>query len=85
MVDPKLGEIFKKGVSIYDQITGEHIGWLHPTDTAVKDLDPYSIASMRQYADTKNDILWRQYGTLYDFSGIEKWTKMERDNQGRPT
>ena len=84
-LEEKKGEIFKKDVSIFDIVTGENIGFIHEADKEVKDLDPYSIASMRHYADTKTDILERQFGIMYDFSVVEKWNKQERDNSGRVT
>ena len=37
---------------------------------------------MRKYADSKNDILCREFGRIYDFSEI-KWDKQQRDNDGR--
>ena len=40
---------------------------------------------MRKYADSKNDILWRQYRLMYDFSEINKWKTEKRDDQGRLT
>ena len=76
--DKQIDNIFKKGVSIYDRITGNDIGYSHPTDTKITDLDPTSIKSMRKYADTKNDILCREFGRVYDFSEI-KWDKQEYD------
>lgn len=56
-------------------------GYSQPTDTKVADLDPTSIKSMREYADTKNDILCREFGRIYDFSQI-KWDKEQRDIDG---
>ncbi|MBO7652625.1 MAG: hypothetical protein J6S84_07945 [Bacteroidales bacterium] len=79
-VSEKMDLIFKKGISFYDQFTGDVPGYLRDTDTDVKDLDPYSIASMRTYAESKNDILERQFGRLYDFSTI-KWDKEEKDEK----
>ena len=84
-VEEKKDEIFKNGVSIFDIVTGKNIGFMHEADKDVKDLDPYSPASMRQYADTKSDILERQFGIMYDFSGIKKWDKENRDGSGRLT
>ena len=85
LVEDKQDLIFKKDVSIFDQITGDGIGFLFEADKNVKDLDPKSIASMRKYADSKNDILWRQYRLMYDFSEINKWKTEKRDDQGRLT
>ncbi|MDD6001858.1 MAG: hypothetical protein PUC50_06675 [Bacteroidales bacterium] len=79
--DQQIDNIFKKGVSIYDRITGDDIGYSQPTDTKITDLDPTSIKSMREYADTKNDILCREFGRIYDFSQI-KWDKEQRDING---
>lgn len=81
----KMDLIFKKGTSFYDQFTGDIPGYLRDTDSEVKGLDPHSIASMRAYAESKNDILERQFGRLYDFSCIKKWDKEKKDKQGRPT
>ncbi len=72
--------IFKKGISFYDQFTSQETGYYHDTDKDVKDLDPNSIASMRTYAESKNDILERQFGRLYDFSTV-KWDKEEKDEK----
>ena len=80
--DKQIDNIFKKGVSVYDCITGDEIGYSRPTDTQITDLDPTSIKSMRKYADSKNDILCREFGRIYDFSEI-KWDKQQRDNDGR--
>ena len=81
-VSEKMDSIFKKGLSFYD-LFGDTPGNLRETDTGVKDLDPHSIASMRQYAESKNDILERQFGRLYDFSCIKKWDKEKKDKLGR--
>ncbi|MBQ3689518.1 MAG: hypothetical protein II937_06590 [Bacteroidales bacterium] len=85
LVDEKKDLIFKKDVSIFDKITGENIGFTYEADKNVKTLDPNSIASMRKYAESQNDILYRQFGPRYDFSDIDKWTKEKRDDQGRLT
>ena len=85
LVDEKKDLIFQKDVSIFDKITGENIGFMHEADKDVKDLDPTSIVSMRKYAESKNDILWRQYGVMYDFNCIDKWKTEKRDDQGRLT
>ena len=84
MVSEKKDLIFKKGVSLFDQITGQNIGFIHDADKDVNGLDPYSISSMREYADTKNDILERQFGIVYDFNYI-KWDNVQKDGQGRLT
>jgi len=81
----KMDLIFKKGICFYDQFDSDTPGNLRDTDTDVKNLDPYSIASMRTYAESKNDILERQFGRLYDFSCIKRWDKETKDKQGRPT
>ena len=85
LVDEKKDLIFKKDVSIFDKITGENIGFNYEADKDVKNLDPTSTASMREYANSQNDILYRQFGPRYDFSDIDKWTKEKRDEQGRLT
>jgi len=85
LVDEKKDIIFQQGISIFDKITGKNIGFLHDADKDVKNLDPKSIASMRKYADSKNDILERQYGRLYDFSDVKKWDNEKRDDKGRLT
>jgi hypothetical protein len=77
--------IFKKDISFYDLFDSDTPGNLRDTDTDVKNLDPHSIASMRAYAESKNDILERQFGRLYDFSCIKRWDKETKDKQGRPT
>lgn len=84
MVNDKKDLILRKGVSIYDNVTGENIGFTHDADKKAKDLNPKSIESMRQYADSKNDILERQFGRQYEFSSYE-WDKQKNDAQGRPT
>lgn len=78
----KMDMIFKKGISFYDQFTGNDIGFILDTDKAPKDLDTKSIASMRAYADSKNDILVRQFAWLYDFSTIKEWDKEKKDKEG---
>ncbi|MBR4264821.1 MAG: hypothetical protein IKQ46_02065 [Bacteroidales bacterium] len=85
LVDEKKDLIFQKDVSIYDKVTGENIGFMYAADKDVKTLDPTSIASMRKYAESKNDILCRQFGPMYDFSGIDKWKTEKRDDQNRLT
>lgn len=77
--------IFKKDISFYDQFSDKETGYYRDTDKEAKGLDPNSIASMRAYAGSKNDILERQFGRMYDFSGIKKWDKEKKDKQGRPT
>ncbi|MBO4615161.1 MAG: hypothetical protein J5709_08595 [Bacteroidales bacterium] len=81
----KMDLIFKKGISFYDQFSSQETGYYRDTDKAVKGLDPQSIASMRAYAESKNDILERQFGRMYDFRSIKKWDKEKKDKQGRPT
>ena len=76
----KMNLIFKKGISFYDQFAGDVTGYLRDTDTDIKDLDTKSIASMRAYAESKNDILERQFGRLYDFSTV-KWDKEKKDEK----
>lgn len=78
----KMDLIFKKDISFYDLFDSDTPGNLRDTDTDVKNLDPHSIASMRAYAESKNDILERQFGRLYDFSSIKKWDKEKKDNLG---
>lgn len=78
----KMDLIFKKGTSFYDQFTGNDIGFILDTDKAPKDFDTKSIASMRAYADSKNDILVRQFAWLYDFSTIKEWDKEKKDKEG---
>lgn len=84
LVDKEKELVLKSNESIYDKVTGESIGFLHDADKNVKGLDPRSIESMRQYADSKNDILERQFGRQYEFDGY-KWDKQTNDAQGRPT
>lgn len=79
-VSEKMNLIFKKGISFYDQFAGDVPGYQRDTDTDIKDLDTKSIASMRTYAESKNDILERQFGRLYDFSTV-KWDKEEKDEK----
>ena len=79
-VSEKMDLIFKKGISFYDQFAGDVPGYQRDTDTDIKDLDTKSIASMRTYAESKNDILERQFGRLYDFSTV-KWDKEEKDEK----
>ena len=74
--------IFKKGISFYDQFSSQETGYYRDTDKGVKGLDPKSIASMRAYAESKSDMLERQFGRMYDFSGIKKWDKEKKDNLG---
>jgi len=76
----KMDLIFKKGISFYDQFTGNDIGFILDTDKAAKDLDTKSLASMRAYADSKNDILVRQFAWTYDFSAV-KWDKEVKDEK----
>ncbi|MBQ3832224.1 MAG: hypothetical protein II815_03520 [Bacteroidales bacterium] len=79
-VSEKMDLIFKKGTSFYDQFAGDVPGYIRDTETDIKDLDTKSIASMRAYAESKNDILERQFGRLYDFSTV-KWDKEEKDEK----
>ena len=74
--------IFKKGISFYDQFSDKETGYYRDTDKEAKGLDPKSNASMRAYAESKDDILERQFGRLYDFSCIKKWDKEKKDNLG---
>ena len=85
LVEEKKDLIFQKDVSIFNKITGENIGFTFEADKEVKNLDPKSITSMREYAESKNDILCRQFGPIYDFSVIDKWKTEKRDEQGRLT
>ena len=78
----KMDMIFKKGISFYDQFTGNDIGFILDTDKAPKNLDTKAIASMRAYADSKNDILVRQFAWMYDFSAIKEWGKELKDKEG---
>ncbi len=78
----KMDMIFKKGISFYDQFTSQETGYYRDTDKGVKGLDSHSIASMRAYAESKDDILERQFGRMYDFSGIKKWDNEKKDNLG---
>ncbi len=71
----KMDMIFKEGISFYDQFSGNDIGFILDTDKAPKNLDTKSIASMRAYADSKNDILVREFAWMYDFDSIKKWNK----------
>lgn len=77
----KMDLIFKKGISFYDQFTGNDIGFILDTDKAAKDLDTKSLASMRAYADSKNDILVREFAWMYEFDSIKKWNKEKRDKK----
>lgn len=77
--------IFKKGISFYDQFSEKKTGYYRDTDKEAKGLDPKSIASMRAYAESKDDILERQFGRLYDFSYIKKWDNEKKDKTGRLT
>jgi hypothetical protein len=79
-VSEKMDLIFKNGISFYDQFTDDVPGNLRDTDTEIKDLDTHSIVSIRTYAESKNDILERQFGRLYDFSTV-KWDKEEKDEK----
>lgn len=83
LVDAKKDSIFQKGYSIFDQFKEPGQGFLYDADTAINDLDPTSIVSMRKYADSKNDILVRGFAFTYDFSVFKKWDKEKRDEQGR--
>ena len=85
LVEEKKDLIFQKDVSIFNKITGENIGFTFEADKEVKNLDPKSITSMREYAESKNDILCRQFGPIYDFSVIDKWKTEKRDEQGHLT
>ena len=78
----KMDLIFKKGISFYDQFAGNDIGFILDTDKAPRDLDTKSIASMRTYSDSKNDILVRQFAWMYDFSAIKEWDKERKDKEG---
>lgn len=77
----KTDMIFKEGISFYDQFSGNDIGFILDTDKAPKDLDTKSIASMRAYADSKNDILVREFAWMYEFDSIKKWNKEKRDKK----
>jgi len=77
----KMDMIFKEGISFYDQFSGNDIGFILDTDKGVKDLDPHSITSMRTYAESKNDILVREFAWMYDFDSIKKWNKENRDKK----
>lgn len=79
----KMDMIFKEGISFYDQFSGNDIGFILDTDNAPKDLDTKSIASMRAYADSKNDILVREFAWMYDFDSIKKWNKEKRDKKNK--
>lgn len=79
----KMDMIFKEGISFYDQFSGNDIGFILDTDKAPKNLDTKSIASMRAYADSKNDILVREFAWMYDFDSIKKWNKEKRDKKNK--
>ena len=80
-----MGLFANSAASIFYKFTDRESGFFYPTDKDVKDFDPKSIASMRDYADNIESNLVRSYYPMYDFSFVEKWEKEKRDDQGRLT
>ncbi|MBO7597312.1 MAG: hypothetical protein J6T70_09745 [Bacteroidales bacterium] len=80
-----MGLFANSATSIFDKFTDREHGVLYPTDKDVKDFDPKSIASMRNYSDNIESNLVRSYYPKYEFSFVEKWEKEKRDDQGRLT
>lgn len=80
-----MGLFANSAASIFYKFTDRGQGVLYPTDTDVKDFDPKSIASMRNYSDNLESNLVRSYYPKYEFSFVEKWEKEKRDDQGRLT